>query len=87
MNSKDDTRLNIRISTELKEFIQKGAKKENLNSSELVRYVLAWYFFNDDADKRKIISEGKSYLWSIENRKQVDLVKNMEKIRSVLNGY
>jgi len=68
MINKDDTRLNIRISTELKELIQEEAKNENLNSSELVRYVLAWYYFNDDVDKRKIISQGISYLWSIENK-------------------
>lgn len=58
--------LGVRMSDDLKKVIEKESEKFGLNSSELIRYVMSWYYFQDEQTKRKIVNQGISDLWEIE---------------------
>lgn len=61
--------LGVRMSDDLRKVIEKESEKLGLNSSELIRYVMSWYHFQDEQVKRKIVNEGISGLWEIERPK------------------
>lgn len=54
------------MSDDLKKVIEEESEQLGLNSSELIRYVMSWYHFQDEQAKRKIVNEGIGDLWEIE---------------------
>lgn len=66
MKPSKNYRFNIRVSRDLKEVIDKECELVELTSSELMRYLVSWYHFQDEQTKRKIVNKGISDLWEIE---------------------